>query len=84
MGTGLGKDVPAYRGLVPLCQPRPYPVWGSYQAIKNLVCLRMMRGLSVYYRRAVGQGQEVGVCCPSVGFTPCGLELRYSDGLYFT
>lgn len=44
MGTGLGKDVPAYRGLVPLCQPRPYPVWGSYQAIKNLVCLKMMRG----------------------------------------
>lgn len=44
VGMGLGKDVPAYKGLVPPCQPRPYPVWGSYQAGKNLVCLRMVPG----------------------------------------
>lgn len=81
MGTGLGRTSLLTRGFCRSVNPGHTPVWGSYQAIKNLVCSRMVCP-SIYYRRAVGQGQEVGVCCSSVGFTPCGLELRDSDSLY--
>lgn len=68
MAMGMGKEVPTYKNICRHVSLGCIPLWETYQAIKNLVCSRIVHSPSVEYGRSVGQGWKVGGVLPPVGF----------------